>query len=440
MSHIYRLLLILAVSSLSPAAFSQTLYELKYHYVDNGVNDNYRAFLTRHNDGTGFIRVAYFDSSANSRQLYELPMEEIYGEHEDGSPDSSQLIFYAHAPRTIFGVEGDYVPDHFVFEMKPGTSYYEPAFVYTVNEDSTQEFGIMDDVRLLEQADLSEELVLHYFTPQDDFYVQLFATTTRGLTAQEKKTTLHLVLVANTEDKSIGTTCAVDKDATFKTFSEVAEFLGIQFSPTVISGKEFSKVNVDKAVSAVQPGSDDIVVFYYSGHGFNDVNEGYQFPYMDLRDKSFQKYGGAYALNVETIFQKLKAKGGRLNLVLSDCCNNDPTAGQIMSGVGASTRTSSIGWSMENCQALFMDKKRTSLLMTAAVKGQLSAGNPADGGLFTFSFRESLEKALGPFTRKPNWNTLIADAKTQTITKASHTWCDKVKRIICAQNPVFKVE
>lgn len=440
MPRILRLLMIITSCILSPAAFSQTVYELRYHYVDEGVNDNYKAFLMRNGDGTGFIRVAYFDSAANARQLYELPMEEIYGEHEDGSPDSSQLIFYALEPRTIFGADGDYVPDHFVFEMKPGNPYYEPAFVYTVNEDSTQEFGTMDDVRLLEQKDLSEELVLQYFTPKDDFYLQLFATTTRGLTAEEKKTTLHLVLVANTEDNTIGTTCVVDKDATYKMFSEVAEFLGIQFKPAVIAGKDFSKVNVDKAVSAVQPGADDIVVFYYSGHGFNDVNEGYQFPYMDLRDKSFQRFGGAYALNVETIFQKLKSKGGRLNLVLSDCCNNDPASGQIMSGVGATTRTSSIGWSMENCQALFMNKKRTSLLMTAAVKGQLSAGNPANGGLFTFSFRESLEKALGPFSRKPDWNSLMTDARTQTITKAAHTWCDKTNKIVCVQHPVYKVE
>lgn len=109
---------------------------------------------------------------------------------------------------------------------------------------------------------------------------------------------------------------------------------------------------MDKAVSSVRPGPNDIVVFYYSGHGFNEVDEGYQFPYLDLRDKGFQHYGGPFTLNIESIYQKLKAKGGRLNLVLSDCCNRDPTSGALVSSEGASTRTSSIGWSKENCQAL----------------------------------------------------------------------------------------
>ena len=428
--------LIAAVSS-----HSQTLYEIRYSYTSEGETDRLKAFILRNDDGTGLVRVAYFNSEDNKNKLVEMDMQESYGQDANGMEDSSQLVFVGLNPRFIIGMPDDeFLEDHFVFSFNPDSGFYEPSFVFTMPDDTSTQVGQLEEVRFLNQEDLTQELVLQFFTEQDVFYKQLFATTTRGLSADDKQAQLHLVLVANTEDKDIGKTCVIDKDATYKTFSEIAEFLEIKFKPTVIAGKDFTKVNVDNAVSAVRPGPNDIVVFYYSGHGFNDVDEQYQFPYLDLRDKSFQKFGGAYTLNVETIYQKLRSKGARLNLVISDCCNNDPTSGALVSSEGASTRTSSIGWNMENCQALFMSKKPRSIIMTAAQKGQLSAGNPSDGGIFTFIFREQLEKALGPFTRNPSWDNLVQSAKKETVNKARTTWCNKEKRIVCVQNPVFKME
>ncbi len=253
---------------------------------------------------------------------------------------------------------------------------------------------------------------------------------------------LHLILVANTEDKTVGKSAVIDRDATLKTFGEIAEFLGIQFRPVVIAGKEFSKVNVEKAITALRPGRQDIVIFYYSGHGFNQQNERYQFPYLDLRDKSYQRYGGEYTLNAEAIYQKLKSKGARLNIVLSDCCNNDPSNAANISSEGASTRTSSIGWNADNCRALFMNDKPLSIIMTAASKGELSAGNAADGGIFTYNFRESLEKFMGPAYTNVTWDKIVENARKQSITKASRTWCfgeDNSKKV-CVQNPVFRID
>jgi len=458
MNRLLRLCLLFSGLFAAVSSYSQTLYEMRYSYTSDGVTDRLSAFILRNDDGTGLVRVAYLNSEDNKNKLVEMEMQESYGQHEDGTEDSSQLVFVGLNPRFIIGTPDDeFLEDHFVFSFNPDSGFYEPSFVFSMPDDTSTQVGQLEEVRFLNQEDLTQELVLQFFTEQDVFYKQLFETSTRGLSADDKQAQLHLVLVANTEDKDIGKTCVIDKDATYKTFSEIAEFLEINFKPTVIAGKEFSKVNVDKAVSSVRPGPNDIVVFYYSGHGFNEVDEQYQFPYLDLRDKSFQKYGGAYTMNVEAIYQKLRAKGARLNLVISDCCNKDPTSGALVSSEGASTRTSSIGWNKENCQALFMSKQPMSIMMTAAQKGELSAGNqfaflcsrqkgelsagnPSDGGIFTFIFREQLEKALGPFTRNPSWNNLVQSAKKETVNKARTTWCNKEKRIVCVQNPVFKME
>lgn len=441
MKRLYRVFFLLTCLLTGGIAYAQTLYQIKYSYTSEGVTDYFNSFILRNDDGTGLIRVAYQDAQDKKNRVVEMEMVETYGKSDNGGDDSSVIIFVGLNPRFIIGnTDDEYLEDHFAFTYNTDSGFYEPAFVFSMPDDTTEQMGTVDEIRFLNQEDLTKELISEFFTPQEDFYKQLFETTTRGLTADEKQSRLHLVLVANTEDKEIGKTCMIDKDATYKTFSDIAEFLEIQFKPTVIFGKEFSKANVDKAVSAVQPGPNDIVVFYYSGHGFNNMDEQYMFPYLDLRDKSFQRFGGAYTLNVETIYRKLRSKGARLNLVISDCCNNDPTSAALISAQGATTRTSSIGWSMENCQALFMSKKPMSVLMTAARKGELSAGNPANGGIFTFMFREQLEKSLAPFSRNPTWNNLLQQTRTETVKKAYKTWCNDAETVRCKQDPIYKVE
>ncbi|MCC7524813.1 MAG: hypothetical protein IT250_08325, partial [Chitinophagaceae bacterium] len=163
------------------------------------------------------------------------------------------------------------------------------------------------------------------------------------------------------------------------------------------------------------------------------------FPFLDLRDKAFQNFGGEFTLNIEDIYKRIQSKGARLNLVLSDCCNADPSQSNTISTDVATTRTSSIGWNMENCKALFMNTQPVSILMTAASKGELSAGN-GTGGIFTFNFRESLEKSIGHFANKVSWQQLLTAAQQQTITKAQRTWCDKEKKIVCKQKPTYKLE
>lgn len=424
-------------------AGSQTIYEIKYHFELEQGKENYQAFIIRNADGTGFIRSAFTDLKTNTRNITETLMEEKFGVDDQGHEDTTLLIFIGYDPIQIAGTVL-YKPDHFVFQLSED-GFYEPAFVMSSDEtDEQPDMGVIDDVALLNQEDMTREKVLTYFTEQDEFYQNLFETTVRSLSAEEKKTQLHLVLVANTNDLTIGKTCAVDKETTYKTFSEIAEFLGIGFNSAVISGDDFSKANVEKAINNLRPGANDIVVFYYSGHGFSNLQDNYTFPYLDLRDKRSQPYGGAFTLNMEAVYQKIKSKGARLNLVLSDCCNNDPSQTNNITSEAPSTRTSSLGWDKNKCLALFMNPGRTSLLMTAAQKGELSAGNVHDGGFFTFNFRESMEKSMALYDKSKDvsWNTVAAGAKTQTITRANRTLCRQVDESLkkCVQNPVFRLD
>ncbi len=496
------------------SCFSQTLYEFKYFFNVMGTSNNYQAFLTRYNDGSGFLIARYGDAvSGFSNSAIRMEFEEEYGKDGNGKTDSSLIILRAVDAKVALLESGTHNPGYddkineylnyrgelLCFQKNKQTKFYEPISVFSPY-NSSEKNGIIKETNLLNKITLKESLIRQYFSSSDPFYQFIiqernkitpvlntgnpkgnspkgsgkdqanstididFPKGTGAGSPKDPKITipgtikpataktislktgikpkLFLVIVANTNDISIGNSCLVDKNATYKTFQQIAEYLKIKLVPKLIFGKTYNKKNVNLALKSIVPSVNDIIVFYYTGHGFNKTEDDKSFPNLDLRAKSFQPYGGANALNIEDVFEQIKKKGARLNLVFSDCCNSDP--GQASNTITdiATTRGASLGWKMENCEALFMRAEKQSLLMTAAAKGELSAGNTNIGGIFTFNFRESLEKYMGPFYQDITWEDVMAGVKKQTISKASRTLCPQTDNTYkpCAQTPVFKTE
>jgi hypothetical protein len=422
---------------------AQTLYNLKYSFKGDDGIEYYNAFMVRYDDGTGFIRVRYADPTSGEKYLVDMDMEESYEvDEKTGVTDSSVLYFSGIDPAVIEGdtAEG-YDPDIYVFEKKSSSSYYEPSEVLSVGEDNSVTSGKFSSVKLLKAEDLTEDFVGQFFFKDEDFYKSLFETSVRQLTNDEKTVTLHLLIVANTNDPDIGTTCMLDKERTLKTFSDLAEFMGIKLDAKTIFGDTYNKQNVDDAVNSLQATKNDIVVFYYSGHGFSK-NDQHLYPYMELRSKSFQGLD-ENSINIEDVYSRMRQKGAKVTLVISDCCNTLPETPPAISGEVALTRSSSLGWNLNNCMQLFLPPAPVAILMTAAAKGEMSAGNNSYGGFFTSNFRSTLVNFLSPayVLNNVSWKKLVDEAQTQTVKKASNTLCNLPdgSKARCAQHPVYKM-
>lgn len=422
---------------------AQTLYEFRYAFKGENGLENYKAFMLRNEDGTGFIRVNFTDETTGKTYLVDMNMEESYEiDGKTGADDSSIIYFTGIDPVVISGDTSEgYDPDIYVFYKEATSEYYEPFKVYSVGEDDEISEGDFTEVKLLEADDLTEDFVGQYFSKDEEFYKNLFETTVRQLSSAEKTTTLHLVIVANTNDPDIGTTCMLDKDRTLKIFTDLAEFMKIKLNAQTIFGNDYNIQNVRNTLSLLKPSPQDIVIFYYSGHGFSN-NDKYQYPYISLRSKSFQSLE-ENSINIEEIYDLVKQKGARVSLVISDCCNTLPETQAAVSGEVALTRNSSLGWSLNNCLQLFLPSAPVAILMTAAKKGEMSAGNNSYGGFFTYNFRTSLLNFLSPtheFTGV-SWTKLVDEAQAQTIKKANNTLCNNPdgSRTRCIQHPVYKI-
>ena len=420
----------------------QSVYQFSYRFSASPDNTTYYAFFVRFADGSGLMRVRYTQPGSSSPTVVETDMTEVAVADLDGKEDTSSLLFTPVNPRLITGEgRGLYTPPVFYFRYNQTSGYLEPAGVIRdVSSPLEMDPSTQFTAQWIDYGSLSRSLVGQYFSEDEDFYMNLFASNGRGLSPDEKKIRLFLIIVANINEPEIGASCQGDLARAQQTFNSIATYMGITVIPTVIAGNNYNKKAVQAAISGLHPGANDIVIFYYSGHGFRKPSDKRRFPYIDLRAKPQDDYL-SQSLHLEDIFTAIKNKGARLNLVMSDCCNTPLEISNATGSKISPTKGSGVNLSMDNCRALFLSSTPMSLMATAADSSQRASSNNNFGGFFSYFFTSSLQGYCSVVKTSPTWDQLLEDTKTQTIAKAQHTYCDKpyIPQNICQQFPVYKI-
>ncbi|HNA92633.1 MAG TPA: caspase family protein [Chitinophagaceae bacterium] len=448
---------------LSIQGFCISIYEISYEF--KGLTDypKYTAFLVRYGNGTGFMRVRYFNNN-NSKEVFVVEMEfdEVEGRSKiDGLPHYT-LQFKGKTPKYIINTSADknvnsYNPDVLWFKKRADDKNFKPWGVTSLNTEGTYEQGKIISVKLMNISDLTKSYVKQYFKESESFYVNLFKTDDANVVVNNTKppvnsntgnngvtntnTTpakIHFIMVANTEDARIGASVKKDVTNLYSEIKDVSTFLKLPLNYVEISGSNFGKEKVEAAISNLKPGTNDIVIFYYSGHGYsNDQNASLKYPQFDLRQSRFDDIYVA-TLNVQDVYNKIKAKNARLNIVLADCCNSSLGTLKPEGKSFALTTKSLLSWDRNFCNELFMNSSG-SVLATAAKKGQYAYGNTDVGGYFTSNFVTAIEKYLSKFqSTAPTWDKIIAEAQTTTVSLSLSNLCKE--NTSCRQDPVYSVD
>jgi hypothetical protein len=418
----FSLIFLLAFASCL-SANAQSIYRIKYKSPDKKDTVTYDAFFVRYDNGGGFVRVSYTSPVTKKNVLTEMEIQEQYALDKNGMPDTTNLLYEGINPKLIAGDSKiKFAPVTFWF--KTDTAYnYEFLGVTASPASPAPDKSNFLSAEFIKAADLTKSLVSLFFTPKDQFYNNLLGTKSKGsmLTIEERKTKLYLIVVSSTYDSSLGISCINDGQKTVQTFTDVADFLGIKKVIDTIYGDRYNKTSVVDAINKIHPDSNDIVVFYYSGHGFTDpLKKDKNYPFLDLRDPRIRPKPKptTQTLNIQDIYDTISKKGARFNLVLSDCCNTEVITKKTNATPPPKPKGSGMKWNFDNVKTLFMNKERLSLLMTAATKGEEALSQDAFGSFFTHYFLSSMTTYLGPEKGNANWLLVMADAQKQTIFKA----------------------
>ena len=134
--------------------------------------------------------------------------------------------------------------------------------------------------------------------------------------------TMHAIIFANTQNKDIGTSVEVDYQCMSLELTTIAKSIGYNLKKYYYHGdsKNFCRSNLDLVLNNLTCGPNDIVYFYYSGHGGRAQNEETAFPEMVLRPNEPTYINDLYPLY--NVYTRIKSKSPRLTIVMGDLCNS----------------------------------------------------------------------------------------------------------------------
>ncbi len=232
--------------------------------------------------------------------------------------------------------------------------------------------------------------------------------TFTAVTAQAK--TMHAIAFCNTLDRKIGAAAVVSHDMFNSEMSNIAYLLGYEFEFHHYVGADCSKENLEKAISQVSSTPEDIVVFYYFGHGTRAKGQDSPFPQMCLK---YEIYDQDKFMPVQYVINRLEKQPAHLKLIMSMCCNNEVGGITPKNGICQAMGPTTLGEvNVENYKKLFNDFSGL-IALTGSEAGQYSWCNSIHGGICDQCFWGAMD-AVGNNELAPNWETVLASVQQAT--------------------------
>lgn len=422
-----RVLLIIFSFFLFDDLFATSIYEIKYKFEDSNIE--YVAFLVRYENSTGFMRVRY-KNNAGVMKVVSMDFDEISGT-DNGE---KTLRFEGKNPIFILGDSKDtYYVDYIWFKQKKDEVNYRPWGVTSPHPNGTTSQGTIVSVKLLNTNEITRDYANLFFGTSETFYVNLFYKNEQQQSSTFNGGKLKLITIANTLDEDIGETCEKDAVRVKRKFSDIANFLGLEFQYSEISGSRFNKQLIIQTLNNVNSNYNDIVVVCYTGHGFRYKNdEDHPYPQFDLTTSSWQPID-QNTINAADVYSLLDKEQAHLKLLFTDCCNTEIRQARPFGHSSPFTAKSRVQWNKSNCESLFLNTKGT-IIASAASAGEVAFCNSDIGGYFLYNLIESLDKALDVFSSYPSWEKIIKETQTTVLDMTNNSSC---KYEICTETSVY---
>lgn len=183
----------------------------------------------------------------------------------------------------------------------------------------------------------------------------------------------------------------------------IAQSTGLKLRYTELCGRNFTIKQLNNWLLNTHIHSDDIVFFYYTGHGFRTKKNPSVWPTIYLPYEQ-------EALEVDRIIHVFTKRPAALHIIIADCCNNVVST-QHSSSIPKSLptyRPHHPHYMREGYRKLFLHTRGT-VIASGSKPGKRSWCSKQAGGVFTNALLSSLKSELAK--SNPQWKQILEKTK-----------------------------
>lgn len=240
---------------------------------------------------------------------------------------------------------------------------------------------------------------------------------------------LIAIIAADTLDDAIGRSVKIDFNHMRKEMQTVAKYTGLTLKEVLMQGKSTNPQQFLQQLNNVKANPDDIIVFFYGGHGYRTESKGSS-PWPNLVFSQQDK-----GLEYDYVIYSLMEKHPRFLITIADVCNSfigeksapPVVATRSLRAVPSDTKIRA------NYQHLFLEEEGM-INITSAQIGEYASGSDKEGGAFTYAFINSLHDETKNAS-KASWKMLIDRADTK-VTNDSLRYSESKEDI---QHPYYEM-
>jgi len=205
----------------------------------------------------------------------------------------------------------------------------------------------------------------------------LMLTAPIALESQE----IHSFVTADTLS-NLKNSVRVDMKSIKKLIRSISQSTQIPYTSLMLTHKDLTRSNLFRIIDATNINPDDIVFFYYTGHGCRTMETRNMWPCIYFTKPRER-------VDLSDIVDVLLSKKASLYVVIADCCNDYKQLDLINAHSLSQKKLPSKNLQQQVLRSLF-SQQNLLIIASGSTPGQLS-WTTQDGSIFTNAFIKSLE-------------------------------------------------
>ena len=250
--------------------------------------------------------------------------------------------------------------------------------------------------------------------------------------------TLRTIIFADNNDGRIGKGVQCNLEEIQEQIDIIASCIGMEdntAAPLIYEQFNCNPQKLRECIKNFKCGSDDIVLFFYFGHGGRSPQDRSEFPQMCLATNVESQW-----VPLEDVKNVIMKQHPRFLLVFGDCCNSSDPGISPKYGVLNSASASEISTTQKEAMKRLFLNSRGSVIASGSTKGEYSwyyNVHPDGGGFFTTAFQVELENYTAK-NASADWETLLGKVRGGVVGLTKELKSRNPDMTI--QTPRFKVD